>query len=388
MLAIGSMFACLHTVVVISLVTGSSTRGTRALVAGLVGLLLLPVTEVVEGPRPSDASADLRLVAAAGPTPPTPDLGVQFHGLWSHYDRAKRAAVLNRISGSGARWVRLDVSWAMIQPRRRSYDLEWGVPRVDRVLKQAERRGLRVLVTFWLTPGWANGGQGERVAPDDASDYATALAWAARRWGDRVGAWEVWNEPNSEDFLEGADPAGYTDLLCAAHDALHRQDDTVRVVLGGLMYNDDAWLRRAYASGARGCFDILGVHPYMAPADARPELEDDGEIWRMRHLAAIRRVMTRHDDRRPVWATEFGWSSHRNAAGAPAWKRGVSQRKQAKYAVRAMTMLGRDYPYVKKAFWYKALASGDAGRHHDGYAMLRRDLSPKPVFRALRRLLR
>ena len=153
------------------------------------------------------------------------------------------------------------------------------------------------------------------------------------------------------------------------------------------MYNDETWLTRAYAAGARGCFDILGVHPYMAPADAPPGLKDNGEMWRMRHVAAIRRVMERHDDRRPVWATEFGWSSHRTVAGDPAWKRGVSQTEQARYAVRAMKLLGRDYPYVKKAFWYKDLASG-AGRHHDGYALLRRDLSPKPVYRALRRLLR
>ena len=363
------------------------TRLATRLLVGVVGLLLLPATAVIENPRPEAAPADARLVAAARPSPRTPDLGVQFHGMWSHYDRAKRAAVLDRIAESGAGWVRLDVSWAMIQPRRGSYDA-WGVRQVDKVLKQAKRRGLRVLVTFWLTPAWANGGKGERVAPDDVSDYAKALAWAARRWDNRVGAWEVWNEPNSGDFLVGADPAGYTGLLCAAYEALHRQDDKARVVFGGLMYNDDKWLKRAYAAGARGCFDILGVHPYMAPADAPPGLRDNGDEWRIRHLAAIRRVMKRNGDRRPVWATEFGWSSHRKVAGDPAWKRGVSERKQATYAVRAMKLLGRDYPYVKKAFWYKDLASGDAGRHHDGYAMLRRNLSPKPVFWAFRRLLR
>ncbi len=367
-------------------VTGQVRQVAWPLLAGLIALLLVTDTAALEGRRPAEAPAHPRLVAAK-PTPRTPDLGVQFHGLWSHYDRAKRAVVLDRIARSGASWVRLDVSWAMIQPRRGSYDRAWGVPLVDQVLRQAKRRGLRVLVTFWLTPGWANGGKGERVAPDDVSDYATALAWAARRWDNRVGAWEVWNEPNSGDFLAGADPAAYTELLCAAHQALHRQSDKARVVFGGLMYNDARWLERAYAAGAQGCFDILGVHPYMAPADAPPGLDDNGDMWRMRHLAAIRRVMERQDDRRAVWATEFGWSSHRKVAGDPAWKRGVSQTEQARYAVRAMKLLGRDYPYVKKAFWYKDLASG-AGRHHDGYALLRRDLSPKPVYRALRRLLR
>ncbi|GAB2754975.1 hypothetical protein GCM10027020_03930 [Nocardioides salsibiostraticola] len=326
--------------------------------------------------------------AAARPATRVPDLGVQFHGLWSHYDRAKRAAVLDRISQSGARWVRLDVSWAMIQPRRGSYDHRWGVPLVDEVLAQAKQRGLRVLVTFWLTPSWANKGKGERVAPDRASDYAKAIAWAARRWDDRVGAWEIWNEPNSTDFLRGADPRVYTRLLCAASSKLHRQDRKAKVVFGGLMYNDDAWLRRAYAVGARGCFDILGVHPYMAPADAAPGLPDNGKDWRMRHLGAVRRVMVQHRDKRPVWVTEFGWSSHRNSLGDAAWERGVSQRQQARYAVRALKVLGRDYPYVKKAFWYKDLAEKGSDRHQNGYAMLRGNLSPKPVFWALRRLVK
>ncbi len=358
------------------------------LLASVTGVLLATGAVTPEAPRVDSPTNLQSAEAPPRPSPRVPYLGVQFHGLWSHYDRTRRAEVLDKISRSGARWVRLDVSWAMIQPQRGSFDLEWAVPLVDEVLAQAKRRGLRVLVTFWLTPAWANEGKGERVAPDDALDYAEALAWAARRWDDEVRAWEVWNEPNSADFLVGADPGVYTGLLCAAHAALHRQDRRARVVFGGLMYNDDDWLQSAYTAGARGCFDILGVHPYMAPADAPPGLRDIGQEWRMRHLDALRRVMVRQNDRQPVWVTEFGWSSHRNTAGDAPWQRGVSKQKQGRYAVRALKVLGRDFPYVKKAFWYKDLASGSAGRHVDGYAMLRRDLSPKPVFWAFRRLLR
>ena len=358
------------------------------LLTAVLGLLVVTGTwaRVTSGHQapPSDPQA---VRAAAGSTPRVPELGVQFHGLWSHHDRASRAAVLDALVESGARWVRLDVSWAMIQPRRGSYDRTWGVPLVDQVLAQAEGRGLQVLVTFWLTPAWANHGKGDRVAPDDPADYADALAWAARRWGDRVGAWEVWNEPNSSDFLVGADPEAYTELLCAAYSAVHEADDAAPVVLGGLMYNDDAWLRRAYGAGVRGCFDILGVHPYMSPSDAPPGLADNGQVWRMRHLRAVRRLMVGQDDRRPVWATEFGWSSHPSDADAPGWRRGVAEEEQAAYAVRAMRILGRDYPYVEKAFWYQDFPSSGRDRHANGYAMLRRDYSPKPVVGALRRLV-
>lgn len=315
-----------------------------------------------------------------------PQLGVQFHGVWSHYDHAGRAKVLDQLKKTGAKWVRLDVSWAMIQPNRGSYDLRWGVPLVDDVISQARARNLKVLVMFWRTPGWANGGRGELVAPNRPSDYAKALGWAARRWSKQVKAWEVWNEPNSGDFLVGADPKTYTKLLCAAHPAVHRNDPTARVLFGGLMYNDDAWLRRAYAAGARGCFDVMAVHPYMAPADAPPGMRDDGSIWRLRHLGAVRKLMISNRDRKPIWATEYGWSAHKNARNEPNWRRGVDEAKQARYAVQAMRIMKKDYPFVKKAFWYKDLMKGGNDPHLDGYAMLRKDASPRPVFQAFRRM--
>ena len=167
------------------------------------------------------ASSSVPAVAVRQRTAPKrrTQLGIQFHGVWSHYDHNRRAQVLDQLVRSRAKWVRIDVSWAMIQPNRGSYDLRWGVPLVDDVISQARERGLKVLVMFWRTPAWANGGKGELVAPDRASDYARAFGWAARRWAKQVKAWEVWNEPNSGDFLVGADPRTYTKLLCAAHPA-------------------------------------------------------------------------------------------------------------------------------------------------------------------------
>lgn len=324
----------------------------------------------------------------AGTSARPPELGVQFHGLWTGVTARERRVTLDRIAGAGADWVRLDISWAMVEPQRGQKDHQWGVPLIDRTIAAAHRRGLRVLGTFWLTPGWANHGAGERAAPEDPQDYARALAWMARRYEGQVQAWEVWNEPNSEDFLVDADPVAYTRLLCAAHDAVDRSGADAEVVFGGLMYNDSDFLRSAYRAGAVGCFDVLGLHPYPAPSDAPPGLADDGSVWRLRHLDTIRELRSEHGDDKPVWATEFGWSAHANAPGLPPWERGVSERVQARYAVRALRILGRDYPWVERAFWYNDVMKDTGDAHQDGFGMLRKDLSPRPVWRALRRLYR
>lgn len=323
------------------------------------------------------------------PTPPPPDgsgvdLGVQFHGTWSDYDDTTRGLVLDKIKASGATWVRIDVGWGMIQPEPGSYDLDWGVPRVDRVIGQADARGLKVLVMFWMTPSWANDGEGTRTAPDDAQDYANAIGWAANRWGGKVDAWEVWNEPNSDSFLTGADPTTYVRLLCPAYRAVHANDTDSRVVFGGVMYNDDDWIRSAYAAGAKGCFDVMATHPYLGPSDAPPETPDDGHIWTLRHVRAVRNVMLANGDSSPIWATEFGWSSHANSGGEEPWERGVTEARQADYAVRALRLFESDYPYVTKAFWYNERAKDTGDAHQDGYGMLRHTGAAKPVFYAFR----
>ncbi|MEV7430519.1 cellulase family glycosylhydrolase [Nocardioides sp. NPDC092400] len=353
---------------------------------------------VREAPEPAGTSSSpavtTRVADRGGERPDPADLprlGVQFHGTWTHYTRRERAVVLDRIERSGATWVRLDVGWSMLQPKRGSYDREWGVKRVDGVMDQLRRRGLKVLVMFWLTPDWATREDDPVLAqytpPDRTRDYTEALGWAARRWGDVVDAWEIWNEPNLESFFIGTDPAAYTRILCRAYPVVRRNDPGARVVFGGLMYNDDAWLERAYDAGVGGCFDVMAVHSYQAPADAPPGAADDGEVWSLAHLDAVRATMREHGDRLPVWITEFGWSVHRNETDTEPWRRGVTRKQQAAYGAQALKIMARDFPYVTAAFWYKdAAVASSTDEHQEGYALLDERLRPRPVLRRFGKL--
>ncbi|GAB2451794.1 hypothetical protein GCM10027062_35770 [Nocardioides hungaricus] len=360
----------------------------------VLGVLALVQQQRDDGPG---SAADAGRVGAApvstgqGGADRLPALGVQFHATWTHYTQRKRARVLDRIEQSGATWVRVDVGWAMLQPQRGRYDRSWAVPRLDRIMEQLRRRDLKVLVMFWLTPGWATEETdpvlAQYTSPDRPGDYARAIGWAAKRWGDVVDAWEIWNEPNLEAFYVGTDPATYADLLCRAAPAVRRNDRSAKVVFGGLMYNDDDWLQRAYDAGVGGCFDVLAVHSYQAPADAPPDAEDDGEVWNLAHLDAVRKTMLENGDRLPVWVTEFGWSVHENSPDTEPWRRGVTEQQQAAYAQQALEIMGRDFPYVKAAFWYKdAAVASSTDEHQEGYGLLDESLRPRPVLRTLARL--
>ncbi|GHJ60113.1 hypothetical protein NOK12_26310 [Nocardioides sp. OK12] len=374
---------------------------TVSTVVALTSLVLLRAEQGAGAPEALDpttsqlGAADASTAAARLENPPDPSelpsLGLQFHGTWTHYDADERAEVLDRIEASGARWVRLDIGWAMLEPQPGVFDTSWGRPLVDEVMDQLRERDLKVLVMFWLTPSWASSESdaftAQYTSPDDPADYATALGRVAQRWGDVVDAYEIWNEPNLEVFYHGTDPETYTDLLCASYPVVKRADPDARVVFGGLMYNDDDWLQRAYDAGVGGCYDVMSVHSYQAPADSPPSVVDDGEVWNLRNLDEVRDTMIENGDRLPIWITEFGWSVHENEPDTEPWRRGVDEATQARYAAEALILLAEDFPYVGVAFWYKdAVNDESTDLHQEGYAMLDEDRRPRPVWRTFRDL--
>jgi hypothetical protein len=245
---------------------------------------------------------------------------------------------------------------------------------------------MRILVTFWLTPDWANGGAGARSAPNDPNDYAKAVGWAAARFAEEVDAWEIWNEPNNSGFWEGADPAAYTKLLQAAYPAIKEANPKATVVFGGTSHNDAEWIEAAYQAGAGGSFDAMATHPYQAVADLEPEAPDQGDKWRLTHLTAVRGVMVRNGDGdKPIWATEFGWSSHGDdSAGLPNWERGVTPEQQGDYLIRSLRLVQYRFPYVTHMFWYRDRDEDSGDPQSDNYGLLDANLNPKPALIRLR----
>lgn len=317
-----------------------------------------------------------------------PAVGVQFHGIWDSYDDSQRAATLDHLVEMGATWVRLDLSWAQLEPTGpRSFGKGDGTKLADGVIEMAHERGLKVLGMLWLTPPWASPPKGELSAPADPDDYARALARAANRWDGKVQAWEVWNEPNLDIYFRGANPETYTELLCAANRAVKAGDSSARVVFGGTVHNDLDWITRTYDAGVKGCFDIMATHPYGAPSNLPPSRGTD-EVWELGAVAQIRDLMVdRGDRRKPMWATELGWSSHENTGLEEEWRLGVTEEEQAQFTVEALRILQEEHPYVKNVILYNDRERPESDPHQNGFGILREDNTPKPIFWSLREWL-
>ncbi len=316
-----------------------------------------------------------------------PTVGVQFHCTWTNQTNAQRREIVSRFAAAGVRAVRIDFGWPSFEPKRHRRS-GWQIRLADRCVNLARAHGMQVLGTLLWTPAWANRGRDQATPPRRRADFARFARWAARHFRGRVTAWEVWNEPNVKRFWKGS-AKRYARLLRAAYPAIKAGDPNATVVFAGLMHNDDRFLARAYAAGARGAFDVMGTHPYQGVGDAAPETVDSGgDWWLMTHVPAIHDLMARYGDGgKPIWFTEFGWSVHENRPGMENWQRGVTAEEQAAFLGRAVALIRLRYPYVERAFWYKDASRPGEDEIQSGYGLLRNDLSPRPAYWALKALL-
>ena len=317
---------------------------------------------------------------------PPPGFGVQFHAMWSDYTDAQRIEVLDKMAAAGVKWIRLDFGWSSAQPTNGSSYATWYLERADRVIDAARARGIKVLMGFGRTPGWANGGQAPSVPPTDFNSYGNAAEYLSRYFRGRVSAWGIYNEPNhkNHDFWTGT-AADYARLLKASYDRFKTGDPEAKVVVAHTVYNDDEWIRAMYQGGAQGHFDVLATHPYQGVSDDPPEAPDNGTKWRLTHIPAVRKVMCDFGDcAKKIWFTEFGWSAHANTGTEGNWQRGVTTSQQADFAVRTIELVRERYPYVTNIFWYNERNKDQGDVQHDNYGMLYRDLSPKPIYRAVK----
>ena len=204
------------------------------------------------------------------------------------------------------------------------------------------------------------------------------MSLIAAHFAGRVGAWEIWNEPNQTSFWSTADPSSYTALVRAAYPAIKAADPNVLVVAGATSDNDTTFISAMYADGVQGSFDVLSTHPYQGEANLPPETPDDGTQYTLAHVAAVRALMVAYGDgSKPIWFTEFGWSSHANTPGLPNWQLGVTDAQQGDYFVRTLRWVATNASYVTNAFWYEATNDSTTDIQNGNYGLLTTGLTPK-----------
>jgi polysaccharide biosynthesis protein PslG len=318
---------------------------------------------------------------------PGSHFGVAAGGAIQNEDDSTLARDLDTYGTMGARWIRFDVNWAMVQ-RRGPESYDWRP--FDRVVTAARARGFRALGTILYTPSWARpAGTSATWAPDQPRYAAFARATAAHFAALGVHAYEIWNEPNIVAFWKPKPSAArYAELLAAASAAVRAADPQAIVLTGGTSpastdgtnVSPVDFLKGIYAAGARSAFDAVGHHPYAWPADPGEARSWSAWYQMIGAPTSLRTVMTANGDAaKRIWATEFGAPTNGPAGSF------VSETDQSRMLAKAYKLFG-SYSWAGPLFWYSGRDLGTASDTRENFfGVVRNDFSAKPSFAAYRR---
>lgn len=303
--------------------------------------------------------------------------------LWS--SDSDLARDLDAMAASGARWLRVDFDWPSTQPTKTSFN--WS--NLDRIVRGAHQRGLRILALPAYTPSWARpAGTTDKHPPTDPSHFADFVRAAAERYAPQgVRHWEIWNEPNIVPFWQPRpDPVAYTRLLVAASTAIKSVDPAATVLTGGFApsLDDDGniapltFLRSIYDNGGRASFDAVGHHPYHYPYAI--DAVGAWNAWSAVTPTLRDLMVDRGDSHKRIWLTEYG-------APTGTSDQSVSEDAQARL-IRDAFRAVEAWPWAGPLFWYAHRDQGtDPDDREDNFGLVRSNYAPKPAFAVFRSLM-
>ena len=360
------------------------TRTARRVAAAAAALIACATATACGGGETSEAQAPRQLV------------GVQLHPLWVGVSPREAARELDIAKRNGADVVRIDIGWSSLELEGKGRVARGFSRRLDAFLNNARQRRIRVIATLHETPCWASSAparlrQGCRGAwwqrgvqqfpPRSSRDYADAAVYVARRWGDRLTALEIWNEPNTDAYLRSPDRVlAYARLVRSTYRPVKRVKPRLTVLAGAMLRSDGVFLTELYERGRiGGNYDAISYHPYSR-APELAESPDGAEFSLIGGTQWLHDIMTAHGDQEGfLWATEGG------ASTCTAHPICVSEQEQAA-RVGSYVRVARQFPYVRAMVIYNLRDKGtDRTDVEQGYGLVRRNLRPKPSLGAFRR---
>jgi hypothetical protein len=240
-----------------------------------------------------------------------PLLGVQADGVSAVTSPAGVDQQLAAAQAAHAKGLRLEIDWSDLEPRRPGVYDPAVLAGLDRMVDGAAKRGIKVLLFINRTPCWASSAPGKgdcaaadanrydvtRYPPSDPQSAVPVSTFLVSRWGAKLGAFEVWNEPDqrNEKYWAGPDKvARYVALMKALYAPLKAAAPSLPVIAGSFVGTNGAWLKAMYAAGAKGFYDGLAVHFYDLP---------------LQGLKNTHEIQLANGDTAPLWLTEFGFTS-------------------------------------------------------------------------------
>ncbi|MCU0490459.1 MAG: glycoside hydrolase family 5 protein [Chloroflexaceae bacterium] len=362
-------------------------------------------------PRPGPADTTFPLKT------PYLEFGVVAHLYYTDRDR-----VMTLASNAGFDWVRQQIYWRDVEDPAKNLFV-WD--EVDAIVESVNKSGRKLLVNIVRTPAAYNPTGG---LPSDPTTFGNFVEQMAKRYGNKIAAYEIWNEPNLAHETGGRittdDVGTYVELLIEAYkrikavspDAfvLAAASSSTGVTDANIALSDEDFYRAMYSYRdgiVKDYFDVQAVHPggtlnppdtlwpdNPGPGNGCPDPEQ--RCWQthptfyFRHVENVRKWMEEYGlGDRQIWLTEFGWATQNNSPGFE-YGNAITMEMQAEYVAGAFQYAYDNYPWMGAMFLWnmnfavtKAENNLDTLHEQASFGILNPDWSPRPSFLASQSLI-
>jgi polysaccharide biosynthesis protein PslG len=299
----------------------------------------------------------------------------RLFGVSTHLPKISTELIHQEIDlliSAGVSSVRIGFLWSDIEPEAGKY--VWG--KLDLIVKLFNEADIEILGTLARTPPWANGGKECGLfcfhTPVDLNQYNSFVAQTVLRFKDKVKYWEIWNEPNSNNFwYPKADIAKYAEMLKKAYTAAKEVNPECIVMNGGIMCCREyrvnfEYMEQFFRHDCSEFTDVINIHPYSGPNP--PECDFHETIDR---LTIMMHAYGCPDKK--IWLTELGTPQHRRFA--------PSEEEQASHVLRHY-LCTIERPEIERVFWYDFRNDGnDVECFEHNFGLVNNDYSLKKAFR-------
>ncbi|MBI4672513.1 MAG: cellulase family glycosylhydrolase, partial [Chloroflexi bacterium] len=328
--------------------------------------------------------------------PATPRIIGTNVALEQYATDAELQRALDALNRAGITHVRQYFLWRDIEAPRGVY--AWA--KWDRLVKAAKAHGIQLVAVLHTAPAWSQR-EHERDMPgapaNDFAEYARFVGDFAKRYGETIDYYQIWDEPNVEPNWgrRNADPVEYAQMLIPAAQAIRANDAHAKILLAGLAmnlemhrphpnYSEILFLRGLYEIGAAKYWDIVAVKPYgmwTGPEDRTV----DSDTLNFSRLILPRDEMLRYGDKaKPIWAVEMGWNAlPANWTGEPSPWGTDTEAKQADRLRRGLARVQNEWAWVTGEFPNYLQPDVAADNPRWGFALMTRDFQTRAFYDVL-----
>ncbi|HWR35603.1 MAG TPA: beta-galactosidase [Clostridia bacterium] len=248
--------------------------------------------------------------------------------------------------------LRCAFSWNGIQPQHDRYDFVFW----DMLVDEAARAGIKLIPYVAYTPEWAARNKTEfwKQPPRDPALFAAVMTKLATRYRGRIHSWELWNEPDLNEYWQGSADE-FAELVIAGAKAVHLADPDARIVLGGMSRGPGPFFETLVSKYQIGSFvDVIALHGYPESWD-----EERAEEVFLKRIPEMKRLTDRSGGKPELWLNEMGYADYRYRPNqASVWGTNTyyryehSQRYAADFLLKSFIMTAVS-GQITLAGWYR-----------------------------------